>query len=243
MLETSAGPAATPPPRRRDAAERSSPPAGRLSGQAAVAIARRRLVPLLACAIMIPALAAVALHQTVPRFTATGTVLYNPNEYKPRELQSILRVDPTTAATMASEAEVLGGLRSIERVATQLDLFAKPAFNPALRPPSLVARITSWARARLGLGEPRPPDPTGEPARNAVLLAVQQALDVRAIGTSQVLEVSFTADDRVLAAAVVNRLIDVYIRDQLATKFGAVRRAQDWLEDRAAELRLEVRKG
>ncbi|MEO8716464.1 MAG: GumC family protein [Acetobacteraceae bacterium] len=243
MLETSAGPAAIPPPRRRDTAERPDPPASLLSGQAALAMLRRRTLPLLACATLIPTLAAVALHRTTPLFTATGTVIYDPNEYKPRELQSILRVDPTTPTTMASEAAVLGGMVGIERVAGDLDLFAKPAFNAALRPPSRLARAASWLRARLGLPEPPAPDPAGEPARNAVLLGVQQVLEVRPIGTSRVLEATFTADDPVLAAAVVNRLVDVYIRDQLAAKFRAVRRAQDWLESRAAELRLEVRKG
>ncbi len=243
MLETSPGPATAPPPRRRAAGERAEPPseAGGMSGQAVLMMLRRRIVPLLACAVVIPGLAWIALHQTTPRYTATGTLIYDPNEYKPRELQSILRVDPTTQAIMASQAEVLRGLRSIERVADQLDLFGKPEFNPARRPASTLARLANWARRRVGLRVPEPPDPTAEPARNAVLLATQQALEVQPVSGSRVLEVSFTSADPALAASVVNRVIDVYIRDQLAAKFRAVRRAQDWLESRAAELRLEVR--
>ncbi len=136
---------------------------------------------------------------------------------------------------------MLRSLQSIERVADQLGLFGNPEFNPALHPASASAQVTFWLRARLGFPAPKAADPTGEPARNAVLLAVQHALEVRTVAGSRVLEVSFTAGDPVLAAAVVNRLIDVYIRDQLAAKFRAVRRAQDWLESRAAELRLEVR--
>ncbi len=88
---------------------------------------------------------------------------------------------------------------------------------------------------------PDSPDPTAEPARNAVLLAARQALDVDTLSGSRVLAVSFTAGNPVLAAAVVNRLIDLYVRDQLAAKFRAVQRAQDWLESRAAALRREVR--
>ncbi len=243
MLESSAGPAAAIPPRRPAASERPGAPheTGTVSAQAVLGMLRRRLVALLACAALIPALAAVALRETTPRYTADGTVIYDPNEYRPREMQSILRVDPTTPAIMASQAEVLRGLRSIEQVADQLGLFTQPEFNPALRPASAIACIARWLRARLGFALPKAADPTGEPARNAVLLAVQQALEVRTVAGSRVLQVSFTAGDNVLAAAVVNRLIDVYIRDQLAAKFRAVRRAQDWLESRAAELRLEVR--
>jgi len=204
-------------------------------------VLRRRFRALLACAVLIPALSLIALRQTTPRYTASGTVIYDPNEYKPREMQSILRVDPTTPATMASQAEVLRNLRGVEQVADQLGLFARPEFNPARRPASALARVARWTEARLGLPLPRPVDPASETARNAVLLAVQQALEVRAVAGSRVLEVSFTVNDPVLAAAVVNRLIDVYIRDQLAAKFRAVRRAQDWLESRAAELKVEVR--
>jgi polysaccharide biosynthesis transport protein len=242
MLDTSPGPAAAPSPRRRDAGERAGPrDAPAVPVQAVLGMLRRRLVPLLACAVVIPALAFVALRQTAPLFTASGTLLYDPAEYKPHELQSILRVDPTTPATMASQAEVLRSLRSIERVADQLELFRKPEFNPALRRPPILARLARWLRPGLGLDTLPRPDPAGEPARNAVLVATQQALDVHPVTGSRALEVTFTAGDPVLAAAVVNRLMDVYIRDQLAAKFRAVRRAQDWLESRAAELRLEVR--
>jgi uncharacterized protein involved in exopolysaccharide biosynthesis len=67
---------------------------------------RRRLRALLACAVLIPVLSLMALCQITPRYTATGTVIYDPNEYRPREMQSILRADPTTPAVMASQAEV-----------------------------------------------------------------------------------------------------------------------------------------
>lgn len=242
MLDTSPGPAAAPAAPRRDAGERGrSRDIQAVSTQAVFGILRRRVMPLLACTVVIPALAYIALRQTVPLFTASGTLLYDPAEYKPHELQSILRVDPTTPATMASQTEILRGLRSIERVADQLDLFHKPEFNPALRRPSTLARLARWLRPGLGLATPPAPDPTSEPARNAVLTAVQLALNVHPVTGSRVLEVTFTAGDPVLAASVVNRLMDVYIRDQLASKFRAVRRAQDWLESRAAELRVEVR--
>ena len=54
------------------------------------------------------------------------------------------------------------------------------------------------------------------------------------------LEVSFTATDPVLAAAAVNDAMDVYVKARLSAKYGAVMRARDWLERRAAELRVEV---
>lgn len=134
MLESAASPEATPPS-RRTAGERGLSPsdASPVPVQAILGVLRRRVRALLACAVLIPALSLIALRQTTPRYTASGTVIYDPNEYKPREMQSILRVDPMTPETMASQAEVLRNLRSVERVADQLGLFGQPEFNAARR--------------------------------------------------------------------------------------------------------------
>src|SRR5690349_21423730 len=65
-------------------------------------MARRRKVPLVSVALLVPLLAFVALAQITPRYTASGLVLYDPSGYAARELQSILRADPTTDSVMAS---------------------------------------------------------------------------------------------------------------------------------------------
>ncbi len=246
MREQSAGPGQAPAPRLRRQAAGLRPNAARLdepaSAQAILGSLRRRKLWLLACALLIPALALVAIRHLTPRYTATGTLIYDPNEYKPRELQSILRVDPTTEAVMASQAEVLGGLQTVEQMARQLDLFSRAEFNPALRPVPWPARLLHLALDRLHLRQAaRPAAPGQESSRDAVLLAAQQAVQVRTVNASRVLEVSFTSEDPHLAASAVNALMDVYVRNQLTAKFRAVQRAQDWLESRAQALRGEVR--
>jgi len=238
---------------------------------------------LLAPIVLVPLTAAIALHATTPLYTATGTLLYDPPAYRMAELQSILQTDPITEDVMASQAALLRGLKIVERVSSQLNLFDNPAFNRALRPRSLPARVLShisnWlaptpatstaaqginaraialtnadsnARATAGAGD-KPVDKPGgnrgdsmagpriDDARNGVLLAVQQAIGTTTVRASRVITVTFTAEDRVLAAAGVNMVMDVYIKDQLAAKYRAVRRANEWLDTRVAELRAEVR--
>lgn len=223
-----------------DAAD-EPPPAGMPSGRAMLVVLQRRKWTLIAFALLIPLLAGVAISRMTPRYTATGTLIYDASEYNPRELQSILRTDPTTDAVMASQAEILRSLRIVELVATRLDLFNKPEFNRALRPHSLLTRIV-----HLIDGETAPAAPIAGPvpddARNGVLLAAQDALSVVPFKGSRVLEVSFTAEDRVLAAAAVNMAMDAYVKDQLSAKFRAVHRANDWLVGRVAELRHEYNK-
>ncbi|MGH7155306.1 MAG: Wzz/FepE/Etk N-terminal domain-containing protein, partial [Acetobacteraceae bacterium] len=212
MLDKHAGPAhASPPPGAPPSGHRTEPT---LSVGAVLGILRRRLWPLLACTVLIPACALIALKQLTPRYTATGTLIYEPNEYKPRELQSILRVDPTTESVMASQAEILQGLRLIEPMAQRLNLADHAEFNPALRRPSLLVRLVHSVSAALFDNQPAPRQ-TGPPiasSNDSVLLAAQRATDVRPINASHVLEVSFTSEDPVLAAAAVNTLMDIYVK-------------------------------
>ena len=224
-------------------------PGGRASLSEAMAmrqslsVFRRHLRIFLAVWLLVPLCVWIALGQMTPLYTATGALIYEPGEYKPRELQSILQTDPITEAVMASQAEVLRGLKIAQRVADRGGLYDDPAFNPALRPPSPVWPVLE--RLRLWAGLPSRPDaaygPVADATREATIVAVRDALRVLPVKYSHVLEVSFTAPDPLVAAAAVNNAMDIYIKDQFGAKAGAVRRATEWLNQRAAALRAEVR--
>ena len=81
-----------------------------------------------------------------------------------------------------------------------------------------------------------------EPGRDATVLAVHDALHAAPVRASRVLEVTFTAEDPLVAAAAVNNAMDIYIKDQFTAKAAAVYRATSWLDQRAGALRAEVRK-
>ena len=235
----------------RTGMERDDPNA--VNGAAILATLRRHMLHLLAPMLLVPLLAFVALMQITPRYTATGLLLYDASEYKLREMQSILRVDPITDAVMASQVEVLRGLPIVERVMGQLGLNNNPEFNTSLRPPSVPAKIIAMIRRLVGHVVSRvavPPQtadeligPVPDPTRNATMLAVRAAFIVSPLKSSHVLEVSFTAEDPLVAGAAVNMAMDAYVKSQLAAKYRAVDRATSWLEKRVKELRAEVRTG
>ena len=214
--------------------------------QAAFGQFRRHLWAFLAVLLIIPAAAWIAIQRTPPHYTATGALIYEPSEYKARELQSMLRADPITDAVMASQAELLRSLKVAKRVTDRGNLYANPLFNRALLPRSPLETAVSWGRARLGLqsSEPARPQvygPMPDPARDATVQAVRDALRVAPVRYSHVLEVTFTAGDPITAAAAVNNAMDIYIKDQFTAKAAAVHHATAWLNDRAATLRREVR--
>jgi len=226
-----------------------------LGGASLFGALRRRRLPLASSIMLTPLLAAIALHQVTPRYTATGTVYYDDRGFAARELQSVLRVDPTTDAVMASQAEIARGLSVAERIADRLNLDRDPAFNPALRPPSLLVGISdALQRAAIALAAlcdrrlaaewSAPSDiayPAAAAARRDTLLAVQDAITVTTLKASRVLEVGFTARDPAVAAEGANLAMQFYIADQLDQKVDAVRRASAWLDGRVNDLRDAVR--
>ncbi len=219
---------------------------------ALLAMLRRGRVTLIACATLIPLAASIAVLQMTPRYTATGALLYEPSAYAVQELQSILRVDPTTDAVMASQVEILRSQRMAGRLVEELGLADRAEFNAALRPPGLGAGALAAAR-RLALRALAQIAPAlaarlaaqagagaSEDRLDAVQVAVQDAIAVQTVHASRVLSVGFTSEDKALAARAANRLMALYLTDQLEAKFDAVRQANGWLETRTAELRREV---
>jgi len=210
-----------------------------------VSAVRQRRMTLLAVILLVPFFGWLTLRQITPLYTATGSLIYDPSEYKPRELQSILRDTPTTEAMMVSQAEVLRSLSIAQKVAERGNLFANPHFNAALRPPGPLRRTATWLFGILGMETDAPPEdpvygPTLDRARDLTLLAVQDALHASPVKFSHVIEVSFVADDPLVAAAAVNNAMDAYIKGQYAAKHRLVDAAIVLLTRQAADLRHQV---
>jgi capsular exopolysaccharide synthesis family protein len=210
-----------------------------------LAAIRQRRAILIATIILVPLCAWLTLRRITPLYTATGSLIYDPSEYKQRALQSILREDPTTESMMASQAEILQSLHIAEQVAKRGNLFVNPEFNVTLRPHGLIQRTLTAIRAFLGTETDIPPDQTYGPVwdrtRDRTLLAVQDALHATPVRSSHVVEVTFIANDAVVAAAAVNNAMDAYIKEQYAAKHHAVDAATQLLEKQASELRRQVR--
>jgi uncharacterized protein involved in exopolysaccharide biosynthesis/Mrp family chromosome partitioning ATPase len=178
-------------------------------------VVARQIWVILLPALLIPGLGCVALARMPTLYSATGTVIYDPAGYTPDVLQSILKTDPTTDTIVASQGAILGSLSIAHRVAASLDLAHQPAFAT----------------------RPAPPPAERGPALDA---AVMRATSVTSVDDSRVFAVSFTARDPALAAAAVNRIMDLYLTDQLTLKTAALRAANQWMENRASELRAKL---
>lgn len=240
---------AAPPPQPTTA---MIEPEGMTVGALLAALRRRRWV-LVLCGLLFPLAAFVAAKQLTPRYTAAATVMFEPQEYTARELQSILRDESTTDAVLASQVEVIRSLSVARRIVRQFDLTDNAEF--AWWVADQERTRSWWYRAReslsrrlsqlpwlAGIVAPEPParSPPEEAAEIMVAESVRDALLVQVVRNSRVLNIRFTSENRRLASGVANLASELYIADQLEAKFNAVRRASDWLDGRVAQLRQEV---
>jgi capsular exopolysaccharide synthesis family protein len=246
-------------PAERRTAPRSAAPAAPIEPEglnlaALLGALRRRRNILVACLILFPIVALVAAKSMTPRYTASTTVMFEPQEYQARELQSILRDESTTDAVLASQVEIIRSLSVARRIVARFGLTEREEFAWWLadrgRAESLPFRVRAAiadvvANVSPDIAEAIAPRPIAGPplpelAEIQAGEAVQGRLEVAIVRNSRVLQIRFTSEDPELAAAVANMAAELYIADQLEAKFNAVRRANDWLDGRIAQLRQEV---
>lgn len=189
-------------------------------------------------------LAAIALVQMTPLYTASALVLVGQRENK--VVQDSVVADLTMdTSTIENQIQILRSTSLAERVVTKLNLARDPEFGPGSQ--SLMAYLNpmTWfeeaprvTRAGANLREP-----TAKPAVDPALLKrFASRLTVAAQGRSSVIRVSFDSSRRDKAALIANTIADQYIYAQLEMKSDAARVTTSWLDERMTQLTAEVRK-
>lgn len=79
-----------------------------------------------------------------------------------------------------------------------------------------------------------------DPATMAAIEKVRGATQVRRVGLTYAIEITFSSPDPVKAAKIANALADAYLKEQLEAQLGAARRAADWLAERLVGLRQNM---
>jgi capsular exopolysaccharide synthesis family protein len=213
---------------------------------------RRRLSLLIAVFLLTFAAVAVYTYQIKPRYTATASVIVSTPKQKVIDIGAVLQGLPADTATVDTEAEILKSRSLIAKVVERLDLVHNPDFNYALRPPTpmqkniaqIKAFIKSLAPHKHAVAAP-PPTPADTAAAekatmNDMIDAVLGSISINRHGPTYIIEINATNGNPKMAADLANTIANVYLTNQLDTKFDATRRAKDWLDSRVTGLRQEV---
>jgi capsular exopolysaccharide synthesis family protein len=216
---------------------------------------RRRLSLMIAVFLLTFAGVAVWSFQLKPAYSATSRVIVNSRDQNVIDISAVLAGMPTNPAIVDTEAEILRSRTLIEKLVRRMDLVNDPEFNWAKAEPSdmdkRINAIKSFIKSLMPFGnkktEPQPAGPPPDPAEaernemDGVVGAVRGSISVNRVGSTLIIEITATSRDPKKAAKIANTLAEVYLDNQLDTKYQATRRAQAWLDERVAELREEVR--
>jgi uncharacterized protein involved in exopolysaccharide biosynthesis/Mrp family chromosome partitioning ATPase len=218
---------------------------------------RRYVRTILAC--LAAALAAAWFYNstTDPVFTATTQILIEPK--LPQHLQQGGEVNLSLdTAQIESQIAVMQSEKIAAMVIDQLKLVDNPKFNrphaPTLRERlrKLKANLaetfglqeSAWFASLgeyLGLGEPEKPYTLTDYQKSRLTMSIYRSgLDVRRVGVSYAINISFTSLDSEGAANIANATSEAFVREQIETKAEAAKQGGRWLETRLQQLRAQM---
>ncbi|MFT3724253.1 MAG: polysaccharide biosynthesis tyrosine autokinase [Hyphomonadaceae bacterium] len=229
-----------------------------ISVQRVIRAVRRRLNLMVAVFVLVFAAVALYSFQLKASYTATSRVIVNMRNEKTVDIGAVLSGLPANTAVLDTEAEVLRSRSLIGKLVQRLDLTKDPEFNSSLRKPSEMSQridqVKSFFRGLMPFGQskpeaaPPPPVPGSPEAIEAdkrlmdgIVNSVRGSVSVNRLGSTYIIEISARSGNPKMAATLANTLAEVYLDNQLETKFEATRRAQEWLNDRLSILREELR--
>jgi succinoglycan biosynthesis transport protein ExoP len=191
---------------------------------------RRRWLTIVICVLLALVAGAVFLRVASPIYTASSTMMIETQKTPFQD--SLLNKTTQDAPWIESQIGVLRSQPVAAYVVRQLRLADDPQF--------IRSDIGPFEKllARLGWGSPEPQ--TEAERAGAAVAVVMGGTDVKRIGQSYVLLISFRSPNADLATKVANTVIDGYMFDQLNAKYQANRRAGDWLQERLQALREQA---
>ena len=211
----------------------------------------RRKYLLLGTIGIVTLLGIVNVYLLTPLFTASTSVMVDPQEQRVINVELLVAGVPVDQSTIESEIQVVQSDELATRVIRQLGLDRLAEFNPkvaaeqnadSFKLPNLRdLPPVKWIKSLFSDGD-EIPDPAAVEARLQTTIQAKflSRLSVSAVGRSRVLTISFTSENPDLAANVANTIANLYITQQLEQKFDARQKANTWLGERLTRLREEV---
>ncbi|TIW28117.1 MAG: ATPase [Mesorhizobium sp.] len=192
---------------------------------------------------------------TDPVFTASAQILIEPK--LPQHLQEGGEVNLSLdTAQVESQIAVMQSEKIASMVIDQLKLVDDPKFNQP-KAPTLPERFkkvgkilvgalgnSTWATSlqrRLGLSEPDAPVMLTEYQKSRRSMSIfRNDLDIRRVGVSYAIDISFTSADPEGAANIANATANAFVHEQIETKAEAAKEGGAWLEKRLQQLRTQM---
>ena len=209
----------------------------------------RRKATVLTVALAGLAIAAIAGVVMEDRYGATSVVRVGVPQPQIADLQSVNALAPNPE-TMETEAAAAQSRTIATEAVKRLGLEKDPEFNPALRAPSLWAKIVhqTWGLITLQFLRPARPAPQPKEAdagdrydpQQNVVAALLSRLDVSQEGRSHMLQIEVQSESPFKAARIANAVANLYVESRLESRAHENSSTGKWLDQQIATLRARV---
>lgn len=217
------------------------------------AVLRRGWKVIAITTLVLVVLVGLQLVRATPRYDAYAQMLLGEQGLSDRVAFNLVESATLSNSIIEGELAVLRSNALLVRVAQRLQLDTIVEFNPSLiedSEPSMLDGLKASIKSMLGLGAI---EAEANTELSGIDLAAQvgtvqmgefgpivgklrEAISVRQLGTSYVVQVSATTEDANLSAAISNALMEEYIAFLSEKRFKAAQRFVRWLENRVGEL-------
>jgi succinoglycan biosynthesis transport protein ExoP len=176
-----------------------------------------------------------------PKYYAESTIMVISRESRVVSFQQVLGNLPGDLEAVQSEAQVLGSRSLARSVVDALDLPSREEFNPPLGDNPLVAKVKIWITDHShGWIDVAPKPQSAEAIETGAIDIFFRKLTVEPVGRSRAIRVGFRSEDPELTAAVLNKLTEIYLQDQIESKRSLTRQAKAFLASEVIASRKQV---
>lgn len=193
---------------------------------------------ILGLALITSTLATLAVFSIKPVYQATATLLIESQQANVVSIEEVYGLDTGNSEYYLTQFEILKSRQLAEKVIKELNLLEHPEFNP--EPSSL---SFNW-RDLLPVELPQQEVTEEEQAKIKLQLITSgflHKLTISPVRKTQLVNISFEANNPLLAARIANAVGNAYIENNLDARLQLTYKASEWLLERLSGLREQVK--
>ncbi|MEM9139057.1 MAG: Wzz/FepE/Etk N-terminal domain-containing protein, partial [Pseudomonadota bacterium] len=177
----------------------------------------------------------------VPKYRAMSVVALQSRAEQVVDFENVISGLSGDQASINTEVEVLRARGLLEKLVIELNLEADPEFNKFIKPKTIWSAQGMIDEVKDVILGPQPEVvPSPRKIRDETTDALLKRLDVTNIRRSYAFQISVITEDPEKSAKIADTLAELYIADQVNTKFKANERATSWLADQLTQLETDL---
>lgn len=190
-----------------------------------------------ALAVLVSALTVFIVLNMKPVYSSRATLLIEAQEAKAVKIEEVYGINSAQQEYYLTQFEILKSRTIAETVIDRLKLADHAEFAPQKNWKSYIRDLLPFLNTdRVVESE----EQKQIRKREKLVAEFTSRLSIDPVRKTQLVNISFEANDAKLAAEIANAVGEAYIDTQLAAKLGITQKANDWIGGRLGELRMQL---